>query len=114
MSRTIDSKSAVASGWKTIAALPVVRSSSSISSLTYAVDIANRRSAAGCLSSRLPRRMSRKPMTGLNGSPLQLGLEPLQGRDPLLDRRVRREQAGDALADARGEDEEGVQLARGA
>ena len=64
MSLTMPSKSAVASGWKTIAAWPVVVSSSSISSLTYAVDIANSRSAAGCLSSRLPRRMSKSPMGG--------------------------------------------------
>ena len=34
MSRTIASKSAVASGWKTIAALPEVCSSSSMSSFT--------------------------------------------------------------------------------
>src|SRR3954454_19371190 len=113
MSLTMPSKSAVASGWKTIAALPDVRSSSSISSLMYAVDMANRRSAAGCFSSRLPRRMSRKPMPGSLGQlALELGLQALQGGDPLLHRRVRREQVADALADAGREDVEGVQLAR--
>ena len=61
MSRTICSKSAVASGWKTIAALPELLRPSSMSIFTYAVVIANSRSGAGCLSSRLPRRMSRKP-----------------------------------------------------
>src|SRR5688572_30277086 len=109
MSLTMPSKSAVASGWNTIAALPFVRISSSMSSLTYAVDIANRRSAAGCLSSRLPLRMSRKPTCGsLDRLALELRLEALEGGDPLLHRRVRREQALDALADARREDEERV------
>src|SRR5690349_9391162 len=111
MSLTMPSKSAVASGWKTMAALPVVVSSSSISSLMYAVDMANRRSAAGCLSSRFPRRMSKRPMgRSLDALALELRLEPAQRLDALLHRRVRREQA----ADARREDEERVQLARGA
>src|SRR3954451_24003289 len=114
MSRTIASKSAVASGWKTIAALPELLSESSMSIFTYAVDIANSRSGAGCLSSRLPRRMSRRPTTGPLGGDLalELGLQPGQGGDPLLHRRGRREQPGDALAHAGREDVERVQLAR--
>ncbi len=63
MSRTMLSKSAVASGWKTIAALPALLSPSSISIVTCAVVIANSRSVgAGCLSERLPRRTSKKPI----------------------------------------------------
>src|SRR5690349_23000819 len=109
MSRTMPSKSPVASGWKTIAAWPEVVSSSSSSSLTYAVDIANRRSAAGCLSSRLPRRMSKRPMAyRLNALALKLRLQALERGDALLDRRV----GGEEAADAGREDEERVQLAR--
>ena len=62
MSVTIEEKSAVASGWKTIAALPELRSSIDISSVTAAVDIANRRLSAGAFILRLPVRMSRKPI----------------------------------------------------
>ena len=62
MSVTIDEKSAVASGWKTIAALPELRSSSVISSVTAAVDIANSRLSAGAFILRLPVRMSSRPM----------------------------------------------------
>src|SRR3954463_5843490 len=114
MSRTMPSKSAVASGWKTIAASPVVVRPSSISSLTYAVDMANSRSAAGCLSSRLPRRMSKSPTPkSLSGdAALELRLQALQGGDALLHRRVRGEQLAEPLADARREDEERVHLAR--
>src|SRR3954469_6060743 len=99
MSRTICSKSEVASGWKTIAALPVLFSPSSISSVTCAVDIANTRSVgAGFLIARLPRRTSNSPMGDRLGGALQLRLETLQGGDPLLHRRVRGEQAADLLA----------------
>ena len=62
MSVTIDSKSAVARGWKTIAALPELCSWSVISSVTAAVDIANSRSGAGAFILRLPVRMSKKPI----------------------------------------------------
>src|SRR5665648_1157701 len=62
MSRTIDSKSAVDSGWNTIAALPRVVTDSEVSKVTYAVLIANSRSGAGCASLRLPVRTSRNPI----------------------------------------------------
>ena len=64
ISATIASKSAVASGWKTIAATPFVSIPCPVDSVTYAVDIANRRSAAGgALSFFLPPRIaSRKPI----------------------------------------------------
>ncbi len=61
MSRTIDSKSAVASGWNTIAAAPREVSPIDVSIVTYAVLIANSRSGAGCASLRRPIRTSRKP-----------------------------------------------------
>src|SRR5215213_7136293 len=112
MSRTICSKSAVASGWKQIAALPVLLRPSCISSVTCAVVIANTRSVgAAFLIWRLPRMTSRKPTRGRLRGALELRLEALQGGDPLLHRRVRGEQAAD-LAD--GRDEEGLQLAGGA
>ena len=62
MSVTIWPKSAVASGWNTIAALPELRSSIDISRCTPAVDIANSRLSAGAFILRLPMRMSRKPI----------------------------------------------------
>src|SRR4051812_43113630 len=62
MSATIWSKSAVPSGWKTIAARPELLRPSSVSSVTPAVLIANRRSGAGCLILRLPVRTSKRPM----------------------------------------------------
>ena len=65
ISATMPSKSAVPSGWKTIAALPAVLSPISVSSVTPAVLMANRRSGAGPLILRLPVKTSRKPM----GSP---------------------------------------------
>ena len=45
VSRTIDVKSAVASDWKTIAALPREVISSPVSNVTYAVLMANSRSS---------------------------------------------------------------------
>src|ERR687893_57213 len=112
MSATIASKSLVASGWKTIAARPGLRPSS-VSSVTPAVDIAKTRSGAGPLTLRLPVRTSRKPMGPLRLRPaLQLRLQPLERLDALLHRRVRGEQAGDALG-ARREDVERAQLAGG-
>src|SRR5215207_5355021 len=107
MSLTIEPKSAVASGWKTIAALPELRSSSVISSVTAAVDIANSRLSAGAFILRLPVRMSNRP---ISGRALQLHLQALERRDPLLHRRMRGEQAADRLADARREDVERLQL----
>ena len=62
MSRTIDSKSAVDSGWNTIAATPREVTLRLVSSVTYAVLIANSRSGAGGASLRLPVRTSRKPI----------------------------------------------------
>ena len=62
MSRTIDSKSAVESGWKTIAAVPREVMLRLVSNVTYAVLIANSRSGAGGASLRLPVRTSRKPI----------------------------------------------------
>src|SRR5829696_5434201 len=104
MSRTICSKSAVASGWNTMADLPVLVRPSCISSVTCAVVIANTRSVgAACLIWRLPRRTSRKPMDSRLRGALQLRLEALQRGDPLLHRRVRRKEAADA-ADRRGEE----------
>src|SRR5690242_17961943 len=101
MSRTMPSKSAVASGWKTIAALPAELSPSSLSIVTYAVLIANRRSGAGCASLRFPRRMSISPMPERLRRALQLRLEALERGQALLERRVRREQLGQRLARAR-------------
>src|ERR1700709_2271130 len=112
MSRTMPSKSAVASGWKTIAALPALCCSSVISSVTYAVLIANSRSGAGCARLRLPRRMSSRPMPRRLRGALQLRLEALQRGEALLHRRVRGEEAGQGLARLGREDVEGRQLAR--
>ena len=110
MSVTIEAKSAVASGWKTIAALPELRSSSVISSVIAAVDIANSRLSAGAFILRLPVRMSNRPIDG--GGALQLHLEALQRRDPLLHRRMRGEQAAERLARAGREDVERRELLR--
>src|SRR5215203_5140552 len=110
MSRTMPVKSAVSSGWKTMAALPELVSSSCISSVIAAVAMANRRLSAGALSLRLPVRMSNRPIGRLGGDALQLALEPGQRLDPLLHRRVRREEAADRLARAGREDVEGAQL----
>src|SRR4051794_9195748 len=113
MSATMRSKSAVPSGWKTIAPLPAVLSPMSVSSVTPAVLIANSRSGAGPLILRLPVRTSRKPMRPLRlRLTLQLRLQALQRRDPLLHRRVGGEQAGDRALDLRREDVERAQLAR--
>ena len=58
---------------------------------------------AGLLSLRLPGRTSKKPMGSAGyARALQLRLEPLQRRDPLLHRRVRREQAADRALAAPG------------
>src|SRR4051812_6069163 len=112
MSPTMLSKSAVASGWKTIAALPALDSPISSSSVTCAVLMANTRSVgAGCLSERLPRMTSNRPMPRrLRRRALQLALQALQRRDALLHRRVGGEQVAQRLAGAGGEDEEGLQL----
>src|SRR5690242_6632132 len=100
MSRTICSKSEVASGWKTIAALPELLSPSCISRVICAVVIANTRSVGtGFLIARFPRRTSKRPMPERLGGALELRLEALQGRDALLQRRVRGEQAADLLSD---------------
>jgi len=90
--------------WKTMPATPRDVSSSSVWSVTYAVLIANSRSGAGCLSLRLPLMTSNRPTRrrlrrGLRRYALELGLEPLQRRDPLLHGRVcREERATAALA----------------
>ena len=96
MSATIASKSAVPSGWKTIAALPALLRSISVSSVTPAVLIANRRSGAGFLILRLAGEDVEEAHGPSGYAPaLELRLEPLQRLDPLLHRRVRREQAAD-------------------
>src|SRR3954454_15394684 len=109
MSLTMALKSDVASGWKTIAAVPRLTRSSSVSNVTYAVVIANSRSGAGLARSRLPRMTSRKPTPGLcgGGKALELGLEALQRGDALLDRRVTREDRADPLGPV---DVEGLEL----
>ena len=84
MSLTMLVKSAVASGWKTIAALPRERRSSSVSKVTYAVVIAKSRSGAGLASFRLPVMTSKRPTQARGGDALELRLEPLQGLDALL------------------------------
>src|SRR4051812_50228577 len=94
MSLTIWSKSAVPSGWKTIAARSALLSPSAVSSVTPAVLMANRRSAAGCLILRLPVRTSRKPMAPRLRPALELRLQPLQRLDALLHRRGGGGQAG--------------------
>src|SRR3954447_9577569 len=91
-----------------------------VCSVTYAVEIAKSRSVlAGPATFRRPRRASRKPIRALRlrgggDRSLQLLLEPLQPGDPLLDRRVGREDVRDRLLRLRGDDEEGVQALRGA
>src|SRR5215210_8237032 len=104
MSATIWSKSAVPSGWKTIAARAALLRPSSVSSVTPAVLIANRRSGAGCLILRLPVRTSKRPMDLRLRPALQLRLQPLQRLDPLLHRRVGGEQSGDRALRPRGEE----------
>src|SRR4051812_11236725 len=112
MSATIASKSAVPSGWKTIAALPALLSPISVSSVTPAVLIANRRSGAGFLILVLPVRTSKRPMAPRLRAALELRLEPLQRLDPLLHRRVRGEQAADRRLRRGWEEVEGAELAR--
>src|SRR6185312_4336965 len=114
VSRTIEVKSAVASDWKTIAALPREVISRPVSKVTYAVLMANSRSSAGWASLRLPVRMSRKPTPARRsaGRALQLGLVAGQRLQAGLDRRVGREQRGDRRLDLGREDVEGGQLAR--
>src|SRR3954454_16646127 len=124
MSRTIWAKSPVASGWKTRPATPRGRTSKLVSSVTYAVEIANSRSClAGPATLRRPRSASRNPMRGrsleggLGGGPdrpLQLLLEPLQAGDARRDRRVGREDVGDRLLRLGRDDEERVQALGGA
>src|SRR4051794_41331509 len=104
MSRTICSKSDVASGWKTIAALPLLVRPSSISSVTCAVVIANTRSVGtGFLIARFPRRTSRRPMGERLGGALELRLEPLQRGDALLHRRGRSAEGAAVLCSRREE-----------
>src|SRR5919197_190334 len=111
MSRTICSKSAVARGWKTIAALPVLFRPSVISSVTCAVVIANTRSVGtGFLIARLPRRTSKRPMGDRLGGALELRLEALESGDAPLEGGVRGEQAAEPLPDARREDVDGLQV----
>src|SRR4051812_7558962 len=119
MSLTICWKSPVASGWKTIPALPRDVMPCAVSSVTYAVVIANSRSGAGAFSLRLPSRASMNPMTPAplrgrrDGALLQLLLEAAQALDPGLHRRVRREEVEERLLGARGEDVERVELGVG-
>src|SRR4051794_14655085 len=114
MSATIDWKSAVASGWKTMAALPADASPISVSMVTCAVLMAKRRSGAGWESLRLPRRTSSRPMCPRRlRRALQLRLEALQRGQPLLHRRVRGEEVAERLPGAGREDVEGRQLALG-
>src|SRR5215212_31519 len=120
MSVAICSKSAVASAWKTIPATPRELIDSSVSNVTYAVLIANSRSGAGLASLRLPAMMSNRPMRsvpereGALGRALQLRLEAAEGRDALLERRVRREEVHQRLLRVGREDVEGRQLLGGA
>src|SRR3954468_5790926 len=112
MSVRICLKSAVDSGWNTIAASPFDSSPRVSTSVSCAVDIAKSLSVGtGALSFFFPKTTSKRPTGGRLGRPLELRLEPLQRLDALLHRRVRGEEGADALADARGEDEEGVHLA---
>src|SRR3954451_14527989 len=116
MSLTICWKSPVASGWNTIPALPRDVMPCSVSSVTYAVVIANSRSGAGAFSLRLPSRASMKPMAlgslrgRRDGALLELLLEAAQALDPGLHRRVGREEVEQRLLRARREDVEGVEL----
>src|SRR3954447_22150338 len=113
MSVRICLKSAVESGWNTMAASPFDWSPSVSASVSCAVDIAKSLSVGtGALSFFFPKTTSRRPTGGRLGRPLELRLEPLQRLDALLHRRVRGEEGGGALAPAPGEDEEGVHLAR--
>src|SRR2546421_11169177 len=72
-------------------------------------------------SFRRPSNASRNPMPGSydletatgSGGALELRLEPLERRDALLERRMRREQARDRLLGLRRGDVESGELARG-
>src|SRR3954452_17091197 len=111
ISATIERKSLVPSGWKTIAARPRVLMSCWVSRSTYAVVTANRRSGAGPLTLRRPSSASRRPTRRpLPPRALELALEPLQAGDPLLHRRVGREQVEQRLLRLPREDVEGVHL----
>src|SRR4051812_1758527 len=98
MSLRMAVKSAVASGWKTIPATPFEVICCSVWSVTYAVERANSLSGAGPETLRRPMRVSRKPIRLKRASPaglrraLELRLEPLEGGEALLERRVCREQ----------------------
>src|SRR4051812_50078832 len=88
MSVRICLKSAVDSGWNTIAASPFDSSPSVSTSVSCAVDIAKSLSVGtGALSFFFPKTTSKRPTGGRLGRALQLRLEPLQRRDALLHRR---------------------------
>src|SRR5437660_1516964 len=113
VSETIWLKSAVASFWKTIPPTGRCLRPSSASSVIWAVEIANRRSGAGFF--RLPRppsSASRKPKRSGGGAG-HLRFDLLKLLDPLLDRRVVREDRPKRALDLRRHDEEGAQLLRG-
>src|SRR4051812_49499009 len=109
MSVRICLKSAVDSGWNTIAASPFDSSPSVSTSVSCAVDIAKSLSVGtGALSFFFPKTTSKRPTGGRLGRALQLRLEPLQRRDALLHRRVRGgEGAGAPPHPPGGEEEKG-------
>src|SRR5690242_5047141 len=94
-------------------ALSECLSPSEVSSVTYAVLMANSRSAAGCLTFVRPRIVSSSPNGQLRGGrgALELSLVLLEAGDARFHRRVRHEQRGHGLLDARRNDEEGVHAA---
>src|SRR6476646_4918939 len=110
MSLTISWKSPVASGWKTMVVNPGVEIAWLALRANVGVDSANSRSGAGPLTLRRPSSASRKPMRRSLRGALQLRLQALEGREPLLERRVRREQVEHRLLGARGEAVERVEL----
>src|SRR4051794_41263010 len=113
MSVRICLKSAVESGWNTMAASPFDWSPSVSASVSCAVDIAKSLSVGtGALSFFFPKTTSKRPTGGRLGRALQLRLEPLERLDALLHRRGGGGEGGGAPSPApRGEGERGC-LAR--
>src|ERR1700744_1670908 len=118
MSRSVASNSLVSSAWKTIAAVPVGAIPCSLCSVMYAVEIAKSLSGAGPLTSWRPVMMSNRPTSApldlRDRSLLELGLEPGQRGEPLLERWVVGEEVHHRFLRARGDDEEGAHAFGGA
>src|SRR5262245_36495708 len=106
-SRSAAANSPAESGLKQTAAAPAGFRPSSTSRVTPAVESANRRSGEASLSCLLPKRVARRPKP-LRDRAAHLAGDLGEALEPLLGRRVRREELRDALADVGRHDEEGV------